>query len=155
TANRLQLDCVEPVNLERDEAICHASAMAASASGGTKTTEALVAAGGGAPQTVVDEVVFSSKRKWSAVALDGPEMRGVFALGAPGMLLAVLDDAGSTEAPEGWTEQGRRVLLFAWQPDPVPLHDEGGAPRLPPGLRPAAWFGFTDELRPHSRKTIA
>lgn len=155
TANRLQLVEVAPIGLDADTAKRYAGFVAASASGGTKTTEALLAAAGGTLQTVCDEIPFSSARKWSAIALDGPEARGVFVLGALEMLLPRLQGGDALAPPEGWAAQGRRVLLFAWQPVPAPLHDASGEPNLPVALRPAAWFAFTDELRPRLQETIA
>jgi cation-transporting ATPase E len=54
-----------------------------------------------------------------------------------------------------WTERGLRVLLLAAAPEPAQLTKDDDEPCLPPSLRPVAWLAFADELRPHSRETLA
>ena len=56
--------------------------------------------------------------------------------------------------PEGWGEKGMRVLLFAHGPYPAPFCEVDGLPALPPGVKPVAWLGFTDELRPNVDKAL-
>ncbi|MCC6793201.1 MAG: HAD-IC family P-type ATPase [Thermomicrobiales bacterium] len=154
TANRLMLSEVEPIGHERARIAALAGRFAASVSGGTKTSAAILAAFPGAPLPVVDEIPFSSERKWSAAALDDGEMRGVFALGAPEMLLPRLQEWMNVEVPGGWMERGLRVLLFAYTPEICSLHDKSGEINLPGTLAPAAWLGFADELRPNLRETL-
>jgi len=47
-----------------------------------------------------------------------------------------------------------RVLLFAYRPDIVPLHDERGEPQLPPDLVPLGLLSFSDVLRPEVQATL-
>ena len=103
---------------------------------------------------------FASARKWSAISFDGPERRGIYAMGALEMLRPYLPpedvDPDSPLAREvrDLTSRGLRVLLFAHNPDETALHDVEGGPRLPT-LRPLAVVSLADELRPAARETIA
>ena len=47
-----------------------------------------------------------------------------------------------------------RVLLFAHGPTLAPFREANGLPALPPGVKPVAWLGFTDELRPNVDKAL-
>ncbi len=154
TANRLELDAVQPIEIDADTAQGLASHAVASMSGGTKTSGAILAARGGRRQTVVDEIPFSSDLKWSAVSVTGPDATGVFVLGASEMLAPMLHLEESLIPPAGWEERGLRVLLFATSSDGVMLHNDLGELVLPNTVRPAAWFGFTDELRPNIQETL-
>src|SRR5262249_45280167 len=81
-------------------------------------------------------------------------------LGAIEMLKSYLP--AETVAPESplsqqtqaWSAQGLRVLLFAYNPDAITLHDAQGQPSLPP-LTPLALVSLADELRPQAKETIA
>jgi cation-transporting ATPase E len=104
---------------------------------------------------VVDEVTFSSARKWSALAFSDKNLRGVYALGALEMLEPYLKEpANFAEQVDTWSSQGLRVLLFAYHPVSVPLFDDQGKPSLPP-LVPLALLAFTDVLRPEAQATLA
>lgn len=52
------------------------------------------------------------------------------------------------------TAQGLRVLLFAYQPRLILLHDANGDPQLPADLIPLCLLSFNDELRPEARETL-
>ncbi len=129
-------------------------AMVRSASAQNPTSEAIAAACDGPVVPLLDEIPFSSARKWGAVAFDRADVRGVVALGAPELLGRHV--AGDMEDfPAGWTDRGLRVLLVASSPTPTMLHDGDGVPTLPPDLAARAWLGIADELRPNSRETLA
>jgi len=166
TTNRLQLHAVHSLGLEEAELKRRLGDMAASASGGNRTTEAIRVACGGQARHVVDEVTFSSERKWSAVSFDDEALHGVYVLGAPEMLgpyLAPISgpspigfSTGEGEIDE-WTARGLRVLLFAYRPDIVPLQDAHSVriePQLPPDLIPLGLLSFSDELRPEVQATL-
>jgi cation-transporting ATPase E len=155
TANRLNLVDVQPIGQPPFEPKAVLGAATASASGGTKTSEAIITALGVEKVPLLDEIPFTSARKWSAVAADRDELRGVFAIGAPEFLAPHTVGGRDLKPPAEWAAAGRRVLLFAASPDAVRLHDGSGEPQLPPNLAPVAWLAFTDELRPNSRETIA
>jgi cation-transporting ATPase E len=166
TTNRLRLHAVHSLGLEEAELRRRLGDMAASASSGNRTTEAIRAACGGQARRVVDEVTFSSERKWSAVSFDDEVLRGVYVLGAPEMLephLAPIPGPSPVEGPTGegwvdeWTAQGLRVLLFAYKPDIVPLQDAQsarGEPQLPSDLIPLGLLSFSDELRSEVQATL-
>jgi cation-transporting P-type ATPase E len=154
TANKLQLVDVVPIESDGDSIPRKLGAFVASATSGTKTSEAIAAAYPGQKLTLVDEIPFSSERKWSALAGEDGKLGGVYALGAPEMLGPSLARAPG-ESPRDLTEKGLRVLLFAGASNPVQLHDAAGDPSLPSDLEPTAWLAFADELRPNSRETLA
>lgn len=138
---------------------------AASASALNKTSEAILAGLPGIKRPIVDEVPFSSARKWSALAFDDagerageskrPPLRGVYVLGALEMLRDhFAEDVGALRQIETWSNEGLRVLVFAGNLEVTTLHDAQGEPSLPP-LTLFGVLSFSDELRPHLRETIA
>lgn len=159
TANQIQLDAVQPLGALDEAALRRAlGRYARSVSAANRTSEAIAQAAPGESQPFVEEIPFSSARKWSALAFDGPDLPdlpGVYVLGAPEMLrphlaAAALDWQVTTGA---LAAQGQRVLLFAWRPELVPLH-VNGQPCLPDALQPLALLSFSDELRPDARSTL-
>ena len=156
TANRIRFHGVHPLNgasqAELEQMLGH---FAASASSGNKTSEAIAVGLAGEAFKPVDEVPFSSARKWSALAFAGGPMPGVHVLGATEMLAPYLDGGESFDAQiRAWSDEGLRVLLFARNVDVLTLHDAQGAPLLP-RLTPLGLISFTDELRPGVQETIA
>jgi hypothetical protein len=143
--------------------------LVASATTQTKTSEAIAAAYPSAPHPLVAEVPFSSARKWSAVALDGPStgsgqcdgLRGIYALGAPELLRPYLSTGDVSHWPAiaaqagAWAERGLRVLLVAHHPAPTLLEDRGDDSHLPDGMVPLGLVGLGDELRAEARETLA
>ncbi len=45
-------------------------------------------------------------------------------------------------------------LMFAWRPDPAPLHDETGVPRLPDGLIPLCQLTFQKRINPDAVRAL-
>ena len=179
TTNRLQVQEVRPLGIDRGDLQRRLSDFVASATTGNKTSEAIAQALPGEKQPVTDEVPFSSARKWSALVFDGQEegipeepaaategtaapnlpaphsLRGVYVLGAPEMLRSHLRQGAELDGHgEEWAARGLRVLLFAYQPEPVPLHDGADEVRDPQGLIPLGLVGLTDELRPRAYETL-
>jgi cation-transporting ATPase E len=118
--------------------------LAASASTRNLTLQAIADAGPGEPERVLDEVPFSSRRRWSALQLES----GTFYLGAPGRVpigeLAVIAEQRQRE--------GRRVIALADATEALPAQ----AGELPPdGLRPLGLVVLAEELRPNVRETVA
>jgi cation-transporting ATPase E len=94
-------------------------------------------------------VAFSSARKWSATDLG---RHGTWFLGAPDILLTMVDDADATATAarvEELSAQGRRVLLLA--ASPAGLANE----TLPQGLQPTALCVLDETIRPEAPDTIA
>lgn len=161
TANRLQFNALYPLNGVAAETIeSQLGDFVRSAATANKTSEAIVSGIPGQPRTPADEIPFASARKWSALAFDLPERRGVYVLGAVEMLQKYLPsaDADATSAlsrqVRAWSDQGLRVLLFAYNPDVATLHNHLAEPKLPP-LTPLAVVSLSDELRPQTKETIS
>ncbi|MEX1295767.1 MAG: HAD-IC family P-type ATPase [Candidatus Limnocylindrales bacterium] len=164
TANQLELDQVVP--LEGDEAGARARVglMVASGRATNKTSQAIAEALHGISREALTEVPFSSKRKWSAVAL--PEgispshpPAGTYSMGAPGFVRPYLDiDDAQWRNIEAivahYASRGMRVLLAAYGPS-TELEDEGDASNLPRDSRPYAIIVLRDLLRPEAAETLA
>ncbi len=186
TANRLEVDGVVPLGgATEDEVAVAAAALAASATAGNKTSEAIAARWPAATRPLAAEVPFSSARKWSAVAFAEPggrgvadsgsaaEVPGIVALGAPQFLRrylatsAAAGPAGADREPDGWdsirsefaplTARGMRVLLVATHPDAAALvgPETDADATLPPGMRAIGLVALRDELRGGAAETLA
>lgn len=160
TANRLAFNALAPLpDQSHDNVAAQLGDMVRSSATSNTTSEAIRAAVDGLARLPADDIPFASARKWSALAFDQPERRGVYALGAIEMLAPYLpDDALAIDGPimqqaAAWSEQGLRVLLFAANPDAVTLHDAAGEIALPP-LVPLAVVSLSDELRPGVKETL-
>lgn len=161
TANRLVFNDIYPLYDAPAEALnAQLGDFVRSATVSNKTSEAILAGVPGEQCPSIDEVPFTSVRKWSALAFDLPERRGVYVLGVIEMLESYLPpEAVTPESPlsqqaQAWSAQGLRVLLFACNPDVTTLHAEQGQPHLPP-LTPLAVVSLRDEVRPQAKETIA
>jgi cation-transporting ATPase E len=174
TTNKLQVDQVEAWQGANEELEKVLGVMVASAGTRNKTSEAIAAECVQPPQTVLAEVPFSSARKWSAVAFAGGPLHGIYALGAEEMLRPYLNkvpavqNVTSGDGPDGgqtytsaaqkitrFTDQGLRVLIIAYHPDPTLLQDEGDTSRLPAGMTPLGTVCLSDELRPEAQEVLA
>jgi cation-transporting P-type ATPase E len=154
TSNKIRLADVQPIETDEADVRSMLGIFARSTSAATKTSEALVENCPGNKHPTTADVPFSSVYKWSGVSADVDGFRGIFALGAPEFLGPQLDASGPLTPPEGWGEKGMRVLLFAHSPEPSPFAEANGLPALPPAVKPVAWLGFTDELRPNVDKAL-
>ena len=161
TANRLLFQNVFPLGNENAEAVKSALGdFARSASSRNQTSEAILAGTDGTTLPIADEVPFASSRKWSALAFDDSQRRGVYVLGAVEMLKDYLPleltvpNSSMNRQMQTWADEGLRVLLFAHAPNVTTLHDASGEVELP-ALRPLALVSLSDELRPKVKETIA
>jgi cation-transporting ATPase E len=156
TANRILYDSIHPFTRSLDELEVMLKSVVSSQSATNKTSEAIIEALGKSPLPLIDEVPFSSKLKWSAVALDHDKIKGVYVIGAFAMMKPHIEHILS-EADEKLAElaaEGKRVLTFAYAPDAISLHNADGDPELP-ALTLLGFITFTDELRPHLKETIS
>ncbi len=155
TANRIVFADVSPLGVTREEVVARLGDFAHNVTSSNRTSEAIAAALPGETRRLVDEVPFSSARKWSAIAVDDA-MRGVYVLGAIEMLKPYLhaESADFNQQVEEWSDQGLRVLLFAYHPTALSLHDSLEQPRLPQDLTPLGVIACTDELRPELKETL-
>ncbi|GAB4527027.1 MAG: HAD-IC family P-type ATPase [Anaerolineae bacterium] len=157
TANRINFHEIYPLTVDEARFRQILGDYASSTRSGNRTSDALKVGLGGETRRMLDEVPFSSARKWSALSFDDEALRGVVVLGAPEMVLPFLSEnaeIGQAQI-EAWSEAGLRVLLAAYSPEPELLHDAQAQPRLPENLEPLGVVSFSDELRPEAKETIA
>jgi cation-transporting ATPase E len=115
---------------------------AASSSDANRTVIALRDALPAQPAPVLNEELFSSGRKWSALTLESADGPARFVLGAPDVLQPSLRHAEALPPQVlDWTTQGLRVLLLART--------------LPDGLEPLGLAALSEELRPEAAHTLA
>ncbi|HEY9740387.1 MAG TPA: HAD-IC family P-type ATPase [Coleofasciculaceae cyanobacterium] len=179
TTNQIKLQEVYPVGVTEAELRTLLGDYAANTMAGNKTNEAIAAICPGQVRPLKAEVPFSSARKWSALAFEeigkwgdsemgsnekytplplhrptGPH--GVYVLGAPEILAKDMSlTAEMTDYIQSGTEQGLRVVLFAYSPNLTALHDDADQPQLPPDLTPLGILRFNDQLRPEAKETLA
>jgi cation-transporting ATPase E len=173
TTNKLHLDQIVAWQGTDEDLKQILGTMMASVSTHNKTSEALAAACTAPAQKPVAEVPFSSARKWSAVAFDSDQVRGIYAIGAEEMLRPYLqafvpqshntsgdgpDEGGAIESVghkiAHYTDRGLRVLVIAHHPDSSLLRDEGDASKLPVGMVPLGMVSLSDELRPETNEVL-
>ncbi len=138
---------VEEAELARD-----LGAYATAAPTRNSTLEAIHAArlGGGAAAEPTATIPFSSRRRWSALELDGRRL----VLGAPEALLdGETTDAALRERAAGEAAAGRRVLALASYAEPLP--EPGPEVELTGTLRPLGVVVLAEELRAEARETIS
>ncbi|HKC74045.1 MAG TPA: HAD-IC family P-type ATPase, partial [Chloroflexota bacterium] len=156
TTNRLRFCALHPLGRPESDVKRMLGDYAASVSERNRTAETIHGACGGQTRRLVEEVPFSSARKWGALACDDAALRGTYVLGAPEVLQPALQrDADLGTQGDTWAAQGLRVLLFAYRPDLTPLHDAGDGPTLPSELIPLGLVSLGDELRPDVQATLA
>ncbi|HEY0604800.1 MAG TPA: HAD-IC family P-type ATPase [Herpetosiphonaceae bacterium] len=160
TANRLAFNDLRPLGeFDTDDVRAQLGDFVRSATVTNATSSAIMTGVDGMQRVIADEVPFASARKWSALAFDLPERRGVYVLGAIEMLSPFLPadaigrDSPLTQQTRAWSAQGLRVLLFAYHPTATSLHDAQEQPQLPQ-LTPLAVISLRDELRPQAQETI-
>ncbi len=154
TANRIQLQSLQPIELSETELRSRLGDYAVSASSSNKTNDAIAEACPGQKRSLKEEIPFASAYKWSAEAF---EQGGVYVLGAPDVLSATvpLTDELRQVIQEG-ADQGLRVLLFAYTPHWVQMRGtDANQPQLPPGLQAIGLLFFGDELRAHVQETLS
>jgi cation-transporting P-type ATPase E len=153
TANRIHLHETAPLNGLDDEFRRILGIYAASTLSGNRTSEALHEALKGERLALLEEIPFSSARKWSAISFDNSDLSGVYVLGAPEMLRSYVQSAPE-DMIRAWSDQGLRVLLFAYRPEVTPLYRDDEQPQLPSNLIPMGVVSFSDELRPEAESTL-
>jgi len=161
TANKIVYHDVYAIGIDKRELESALGDFAASATTTNKTTEAILDGLPGTRRAISDEVVFSSERKWSALAFDDHARQGVYVLGALEMLEEHLAVGANEDAKlqaavaklKAWSEAGLRVLVFARNMEVMTLHTGEEEPLLP-HLELIGVISFSDELRPHLMQTL-
>jgi len=98
-----------------------------------------------APRPTAARVPFTSRRRWSAIELDGHTL----VLGAP----EVVGSPAQRAAVAAETARGRRVVAVASAAPGLPRHDPDAGP--PPGLQPLGLVVLGERLRQEARETVA
>ncbi len=158
TANVLVLERLSPLHIEEERLRHLLGSYVASASVSNLTSAAIGMACPGQPLHVLEEVAFSSARKWSALSFDDAQLQGTYVLGAPDILQPYLREGMDRDVEallQAETERGRRLLLFASQPADASLLDCHGNPTLPHDLVPLGIVSLRDQLRPEAQATLA
>ncbi|MFW6028193.1 MAG: HAD-IC family P-type ATPase, partial [bacterium] len=162
TANRLSYSGVFPLGGRSQQEVEQLlGRFAVSASSMNRTSEAIAAGLAGEKQVPLDEVAFTSARKWSALAFERDEhgRGGVYVLGALDALQpylpadALAPGAALMARVRTWAGEGLRVMIFACNSDVTTVHEDD-RPELP-SLIPVAVVAIGDELRPEAQETIA
>jgi magnesium-transporting ATPase (P-type) len=137
----LRVDDLVPAPNVEQETVDAALARYANASPSRNRTLEAIARAYPAPAEAVDgHVPFSSRRRWSALELDG----GAYVLGAPELFPL----HGLAEPAERLAREGRRVLAFG-RADGLPDHEE-----LPANLSPLGLVVLAEQLRGDARSTV-
>jgi cation-transporting ATPase E len=150
TSNALAVESVLPIDMPDGELRARLGDFAASAAFRNRTTETILAACPGEAQTVTQEVVFDSTRKWSGLAFGGT----VYVMGAPEVLARSVKDAEAFSAQvEDFAEKGLRVLLFAGcaESEAADIETAGFAEA---SLTAYGLVILRDELRDDARETV-
>lgn len=157
TANRIQLQSVQPIGMSEPELRSILGDYAASAAFSNKTNDALLQACTGQKRLLKEEIPFASAYKWSAETFDDPERSGTYVLGAPDVLRAAVPlTPAMDQAIQTASDQGLRVLLFAHTTRLNTMRTESATqPRLPADLQPVGLLFFNDELRPRVQETLS
>ncbi len=153
TANRINLQTLQPVGLDRAKLETLLGQFAASVSASNATNAAILAVLPSHQQPLKREIPFSSAHKWSGVSFE--HLSGLYLLGAPEILAQAmaLPDFLQADIKAG-ADQGLRVLLFAQSAAEQVESDAAGNPLLPEDLKPLGVLYFGDELRPGARQTL-
>lgn len=159
TTNKLELTALHPYSIEESRLRLLLGNYALRLSSQNATSAAIASAYQEQARqglSVLEEVPFSSARKWSALVIEDTSMRGVYVLGAPEVLQSSLvPDADLGTFIETDTRKGLRVLLFAYFPEPVSILIREGEACLPQGLVPLGVISLRDTVRPEVRETLA
>ena len=102
-------------------------------------------------------IPFSSTRKWAGITIGGSSRSGCdtsWIMGAPEIVLAAGGDknAAALVSVNEQAHQGRRVLVLAFTP--VPLPHEGLTVALPKELQASAMVTLTERIRPDAAETL-
>jgi cation-transporting ATPase E len=155
TANKIHFHEMIPIGVKQRDLRAAVGDFVYSASVLNRTSEALRVALTGEKREVIEEVPFSSERKWSGVAFSGKSGTEAYILGAPEIIASHLKSPFDEPIEmREWTEAGLRVLLFARCSTGSGFGGRDRPPTIPSGLIPLGILSFSDELRPAVEETL-
>ena len=158
TANRIIFHEIYPLNADETTLKGVLGDYARSVRSSNRTSDALKDGLPGVERQPVDEVPFSSARKYSALVLNDDIRQGTYVMGAPEFVQPFLADENADIGDQQmaiWADAGLRVLMLAYSPNIDSLHNEEDFVTLPPDLVPFGLVSFSDELRPEAKETLA
>lgn len=150
TTNRLVFEEMVPF---RDDASVLIKEFVNATDSRNRTVKALEAEYGYEKREPLDQVEFSSERKYSAVKIKaGDEVMNIYmgALSVLGPRMSGND--GMDDAVASFSSKGMRTVVMGFSPD-LPLYDADGAPMLQDMLALSV-IAISDEIRPDCRETI-
>ncbi|PAX53274.1 HAD-IC family P-type ATPase [Brunnivagina elsteri] len=155
TSNQMRLQQIYPIGITEVELRQKLGDYVANTTAPNKTSDAIASVCSGKTRSVKAEILFSSARKWSAIAFDDFPNTGVYVLGAPEILAksVPLSQEANIFIEEGF-KQGLRVLLFAYTADIHVISNESESAIVPESLIPLGIIHFSDELRPNVTDTL-
>lgn len=156
TTNRIHFHSLYPYEIEETRFKTLLGHFAASGNSSNRTSEAILEACRAEKLSFVEEVPFTSARKWSGLSFSQNGVTGTYILGAPEILQPALTryPAEFETQMKQWSEKGLRVVMFAHVPQVHPMHDDGEKPALPANLVPLGLISLSDELRPDADSTL-
>jgi cation-transporting ATPase E len=155
TTNEIILQTISPIGITSEELWQKLGDYAANVTAHNRTSEGITAVCPGNVRSVKAEIPFSSVRKWSAIAFDDSSDPGLYVLGAPEILAKTTPlTEEMTALIQAGTQQGLRVLLFAYNDNPNVIDAHQEHPTLPSTLTPLGIIQFCDQLRPKVRETL-
>ncbi|MDJ1185275.1 HAD-IC family P-type ATPase [Roseofilum casamattae] len=158
TTNEIEVNQLYPIETSIDKLHYLLGIYSASSSSRNATSKAIANTSPQNPRSPVEEVLFTSGRKWSGLVFsDSGEdgMAGTYVLGAPEIL-----DRSIPLSAEVWSEiesktaQGFRVILFAGTSEVASFYDKGDNPQIPPSLQPLGLVILGDRLREGVLETL-
>lgn len=156
TTNKINFHSLYPYQIEETRFKTLLGHFVSSASSNNRTAEAIQAAAKAEKIPFVEEVPFSSSRKWSGLSFSHNGVNGTYILGAPEILQPALNryPAEFEQKIQEWADKGLRVVMFARAAEVVPMRDGGEKPILPSNLTPLGLISLSDELRPDADATL-
>jgi cation-transporting P-type ATPase E len=155
TTNHMCLQEIYPLQFSEEKLKLILGDYVASSINRNHTSEAIAKICDGDCQSIVDEIPFTSARKWSAIASASENLAGIYVLGAP----EIIYDLDKLEQPDSkfihdQISQGRRILLFTYSDQISDLRDLDDQPILPKDLIPLGILVFSDQLRTEAENTL-
>jgi len=152
TTNKLVLEEIVPLD-GTDDAKKYATMYASATGSKNRTIEAVMNVYGDSGTEAIDEILFSSERKYSGVRVWDDDKEVTMFLGAYPVFKDKLSfDGGISEKIQENSAKGLRTVLLV-KGENGPFFDSDDEPVLP-SLDPLALLVIRDEIRPDCRETI-
>ncbi|PJF44521.1 MAG: haloacid dehalogenase [Phototrophicales bacterium] len=153
TTNRILFHDIHPLgDHTRDELQRLLGDYIASVNKDNRTAEAIAEALAGTKYTYIQNIPFSSARKWSAASFDNEVYCGTYVLGASGMMFK---EFAYQALEDELAKKGLRVLVFAHTDHIIRDVPDDREPELPPDLKPLCLVSLSDELRPNVNEVLS